>query len=391
MFKIKFSHLVIAVLTSSMVYFGAVGLVRAAEAPQLNSRLEIVSDGNPGFDSADYGPGPDGQFGSTSNGDPLKTDNENFGQDSSSNNLLVRASDDITYRAQISINGADANPTATLSLSSGQAWVGLPSDCIAGGSSISADRLTLICELGNRHQGTLASFKAIAKVKANTPTNTMVGVSLSAVAPGSNTTTATSDQIRVTASTKVNLIKEILNPGDSFTVPNPSGGPGVGRTVKYGIGIYAEKGSEALDGSDITFTDTLSYASGSPTNYLLAGGASACGQNTVEGGILPYGKIGVVGGADSSNSVVESGTITCSQSGAGQPINVTISGYDSSLATSPSKTSNSANVISGDRQFFVAGYIDIWVPVTDLTDPANDTCGGGGCYTLDTTKYFCSN
>lgn len=347
----------------------------AAEPPTVDSRIEVLRDGNPSFDGTTYGPGADGQFGGITIGDPLAADNTDLGTDSADNNGIVRASDDIVYRIQVSINGADANPLmATVTLSDGQAWSGVPADCVASGSSISADKLSLTCNLGPRRQGTLASAKLTAKVKASTPNNSLVSASVSATTLGGNTSSATSTDTRVTSIPKVNLVKELLNPGADYNTADPEGGPEFGRVLRYGIGIYAEKGSEALDGALITFTDTLNYATSDTQGYKLYSGSDpSCGPNKDSGSFLPYGKVGIAAAATDTNSVTDSGAFNCTQPGAGQPITITISSYDSTLANSPGFKSDGRSVISGDQNYFIAGYIDIWVPISDLQDPINES------------------
>jgi fimbrial isopeptide formation D2 family protein len=361
----------------------------AAEPPTVDSRIEVLRDGNPSFDGTTYGPGADGQFGGITIGDPLAADNTDLGTDSADNNGIVRASDDIVYRIQVSINGADANPLmATVTLSDGQAWSGVPADCVASGSSISADKLSLTCNLGPRRQGTLASAKLTAKVKASTPNNSLVSASVSATTLGGNTSSATSTETRVTSIPKVNLVKKVLNSSGTFTVQDPATGE-MGKVIRYGIGLYSEKGGEALDGADISFTDSLSYPSSpvTPTYKLYNwGSSSACGQNTALTGLLPYGSVGAASGATAENSVTNSGSFNCSQSGgAGSPIGVTISGYDPSGLSVPSKYPNGSQ-ISLDQNYFSAGYIDIWVPNSNFEDPANFTPGEG--YALDTRNEF---
>ena len=112
----------------------------------------------------------------------------------------------------------------------------------------------------------------------------------------------------------VNLIKKLLNNGRGYDVVDPiSGDPG--KVVTYGIGIYAQKGSEAIDSTvPISFTDVVTYPASAvvPSHKIYDWGSEpACAANTYNTGDLPYGKTGIAGSATSANSVSDSGVFLC--------------------------------------------------------------------------------
>lgn len=356
-------------------------------SPTVDTRIKVVADGQPIFDGVNYGPGADGQYGSSPT-DPLAADNTDFGRDDSGNNGIVRNSDRVDYKIQVSLNGRDTtNVVTTVTLSSGQTWQELPGRCQSASSSISADKKTLTCNIGELHEGTVTSFTVTAKVSGNVLNNTIINASVSATGDGANTDTDNSEDVITTAAPRVNLVKKLLKTdyrGD--TIDPATGNPGY--VIRYGIGLYAEKGSEPLGSDPIVFTDSLSYPSSPVTpDYKLYdwGVDSECGQNANAAGELPYGSVGITALANDTNSVTNSGSINCTQAGgSGSDITVTLSGADYSGATTPSRFSDSSK-ISSAQNYLVAGYIDVWVPKTDLEDPAN---ADGSTYTLDTLNTF---
>ena len=363
--------------------FATVGT--AAEAPVVDTRISIEYDGTPAFDGTNYGPGVDGQYGS-SNTDPLAVDNTDPGNDDSDSNGAVRNGDNIGYKIQVSLNGSlTSNVISTVTLSAGQTFQQIPSKCKSG-SLISPDKLTLTCNIGSLSEGVLVTFIANAKIPASTLNNTSVNASISTTADGANTATDSTPFTITTGAPKVNLIKVVLDRGKPFDTIDPvSSEPG--KVVRYGIGVYGDKGSEELDGSPIFFTDDLSYVTNPPKTYKLYdwGTSPACGQNTNKGALLPYGSIGILPSSIDRNSVTDSGTFACNQAGgAGTSIDVSISGYDSSGESVP-RLFPDRSAISQGQNFFIAGYIDIWVPLDNLIDPANDF---GGDYQLETNNTF---
>ncbi|AMM20248.1 hypothetical protein AX769_08830 [Frondihabitans sp. PAMC 28766] len=117
-------------------------------------------------------------------------------------------------------------------------------------------------------------------------------------------------------------------------------------------------GYERLAG-DVSFTDDVSRMFGrgeSPAALLPVGSEPACGINTGQVPGAPGGR----GGGD--DSVVDSGTFSCSQEGPGEPISVHISGVDSSLSSVPTKSVSGGAIAGGTKAYVVSGYISLWIP-----------------------------
>jgi uncharacterized repeat protein (TIGR01451 family) len=135
------------------------------------------------------------------------------------------------------------------------------------------------------------------------------------------------------------------------------------------------KGSEALIG-DLNFTDTLLN---SDTNNPLStaklytwGSRVACGWMGQDSyswyGGYPFGKRGVWAADD--RSVNDSGTWTCSQSAAGEPISINISGADLSGNTFATKDYG-GGALPANVNYLVSGTIHLWVPLTSVTTTAS--------------------
>lgn len=370
-----------ALISGIMISFSLVLLTSAAEPPTIETRIDITSDGEPTFNSANYGPGLDNEYGSSPT-DPLAVDNTDFGNDISSNNGIVRNGDNVVYKIQVNLNGADANNVRSIvNLSGGHIWNTLPGKC-RDGSTISADKKTLVCNLGYYRQGTVITFNAPAFVPMTTFNNSLISASVVSTADGANTAMANSSTTISTAAPKVNLVKTLLNNRRAYDVQDPDTGQ-MGKVITWGIGVYAEKGSEALDGLPISFTDVITYPFSSviPSYKIYDWGSEpACGINSYETNSLPFGVSGVKPSANSTNSVLNTGTFICSQvGGQGTEVSLTVTGYDSSGNSVPTKMPD-GTTISLDKNYFIAGYIDIWIPYSDFIDPAN---GNVGTYFLD--------
>jgi uncharacterized repeat protein (TIGR01451 family) len=148
------------------------------------------------------------------------------------------------------------------------------------------------------------------------------------------------------------------------------------------------KGQEALAG-DLTFND-IAYVDGTTTpvpgmllmDFTNTGGAlTPCNPNTVRTNI-PYGRVGITGASDATNSVPNTGTTTCTQAGPGAPIDITLSGTDTSGTQYPDFSANNATALT--PPYYIASmWVRIWYPFesVDRYDPAavcdaDDTAAG---------------
>jgi len=310
----------------------------------------------------------------------------NPGTDSSATDHIVRTNDTIAYDFQYSVNSA---PGVNITLTSvlGQYlgadvadWTTLPAGCGAG-SSISGDGQTLVCDIGAVAQGSAQDVIASAKIRVTAPNGATIQPSITVNDPGTvgtipvtntgywinQSTPSTTTMDTITSVGKYNAMKQSTSAKPVIEPYTYFGDGGVQGyyidfpvLVREGDGTADGKYGIAPAGSPITITDTLSPG----LNSTLAL-SNACGING--SGITianePYGAIGVVGGATSSNSVVNSGSITCTQSGgAGTPVTITITGANTSGSSFPVNKAGSAGI--DNLTYVVAGYLRLWVPDT---------------------------
>ncbi len=320
---------------------------------------------------------------------------DNPGNDSSANNGIVRNLDIVRYKVQINIKESDAdNVIVVVTLSDELRWLEIPSSCeidnVSPTSSISEDKKTLTCNVGNQPEGTAIVIFPIAQVKGSTPHNTTVSAQATAMTDNSNQVTSDIVKTVTTAVPKVDLRKVYIGYNryakTSFQANGPSGEEG--KIIPYGVALVAERGSEQLDDSiPITFTDIFDNGSGNTqeTGRLYTwgpdGGDGACKKydvgissavNTVS---LPYGKIGIASSSSEENSVIDSGNISCVQGDdvddtTFDPVSITITDADLSGDSNPTELSNGNPISIGDN--YLATYIvNIWVPKDDLYQPEN--------------------
>lgn len=166
-----------------------------------------------------------------------------------------------------------------------------------------------------------------------------------------------------------------------------------GVVIRYPIVLSLSgggKGGEALTGN-ISFTDTLNYNGGSndgqpipgaqlyswrPGYYgsIVPGTNSSCnrmgGDPWAYYGGYPNGKINSSHYAPYGNpdySTADSGNWTCSQAGPGQPIQITVSGADTTGNHAPIKDYYGGSTLPADKTYLVVGAVHMWVPVSSIT------------------------
>jgi uncharacterized repeat protein (TIGR01451 family) len=310
----------------------------------------------------------------------------NPGTDSSGTNHIVRTNDIISYDFQYNVNsapGLNITLTSTLGTYLGQPvanWTGVPAGCGAG-SAISNAGQTLTCVIGAVAQGTAQDIVATAKVIVSAPNGATITPSVTIDDPGNVGTIpvtntgywlnqsqqAPTTYDTITSVAKYNAMKQSTSAKPVIEPYTYFGEGGVqGYYIDFPVLVREGDGSAvgqfgiAPAPSPITITDTLT-----PGLNAILPAANACGINGA--GITlqnePYGAIGVVGAATAVNSVINSGTITCTQSGgAGTPVTITITGADTSGASFPVNKAGSAGI--DNLTYVVAGYMRLWVPDT---------------------------
>jgi uncharacterized repeat protein (TIGR01451 family) len=361
-------------------------------------------------------PGSFGQTGTT----PFDANN-NPGNDSSATNDVVRTADLITYDFNYNIlNAAADNLTITSTLPNDGSgtffmdWQSLPLPCTGAGSSISADKQTLTCNLGNKPLGSTGSVLATARVRGSTSDGTLLSpsVQITSSTSGANTVSRTGyfdnagnltrSADRVSAAAIFDLQKRVMDA--PFSLGGFGGVPGYFIRYHLGVALPTGKGKGTAPlSSPITITDTINAASfdtGQATPNLSLQLASydsrfpVCGINgqpaltgagnyTFSG--YPYGRIGVRSNATENNSVQDSGTITCSQPGGpGTPISITITGANTTADSVPTVNANGQTLT---EKYVVSAYLQVFIPLSEVAKP-EDVNGATGTGVARTYNIF---
>lgn len=296
--------------------------IPAAAAPA-SVQLRIASDGAAPFDTLDAG----------------------------ATNGVVRTNDTLTYAWDYSApSGTSITFVHTLTTSSLIRFeASNTAQCTGtGGGTISADGHTLTCSVLADPTGS-GSVPITVKPSGAVPNGTVIASAMTAdgVSGGSTTTT-------VVGQPQLDLRATLYGAATSASV---GGAAGNGFVYSFVISQAAgAKGTELVT-SPLTFTADLSTLT--PNATLVAG---SCGPNNRGGASSPYGKVGIVSGSTTANSVVDSGTITCSLSG--QVLTVTITGANLEGVTSPTNGAQ-GNALTA-RTYLVSGIFTVFVPATDI-------------------------
>jgi uncharacterized repeat protein (TIGR01451 family) len=335
-------------LLISTIAFGGNTMLKAfAAVPSVDANIRVVQDGTAPFDASTY--------------DPIA--NANGGLDASAANGIVRISDFITYQIDVSVNDTNnTNVTATVTLDSSkpanlQNWAAIPQICKVDApfvpvSSISADKKTLICNLGDHPQGSKITINALAGVNTRAVSKDLVNATVTAKGDqGVASTPFTSKDTMATGSFSIDLTKFVPGdqtkptyPGD-YIAPSQLGPAGeAGRLIEYNIALNTAKGSEGIapDAGMTTKSFVLTDIFSDNNN---GSGASIPGS-TSNGKVINWGgKQGCV-----KVGVAITGTLTCSQVGNTVTINV-----------------NDVNLSSPDATGQVFAFnMYLWVPNTDI-------------------------
>lgn len=335
--------------------------------------------------------------------------NNNNGNDANDTNEFVRTYDVMTYQWDYTANNGDAtNTVLTATLSSDQAWDGVPAACQAAGSGIVINpdgSQTLTCAIGTVANASTGFIQATANILGQRPDNSYVGdgdiVTASATITSDSVTYNPtlhegSDTTEVSATPKSDLRKNAASVRGAAL-----GRDGVTRgvVIKYPINVVigGGKGSEPLNG-DIVVNDNVLYdhdndAGTAPislpgaelynwvTNadpYLARPGCGWLGQYSQSFyGSRPYGRyspppVGVPASdisnyANAEKSVINSGDWTCTQAAPGGPIEVKIQNANTSGTTTPPKSYNNVTLPATDK-YLISGTMEIWVPVQVILD-----------------------
>ncbi|WP_054145564.1 SdrD B-like domain-containing protein [Frigoribacterium sp. RIT-PI-h] len=283
------------------------------------------------------------------------------GADSSANNGRVRTADAVTWSVQLGARSGRADDVVLeLDSVSGSVFSERPDQCGAG-SRVTPEHLT--CRIGSLERGILA-IPVVTRVPQTAPANSIAAIAGQLVAAGSAPVPATSDDIVVSAAPRWDLSASTVVPVFSETVGPDGLTPGfriVYPVLLHGDGLQPEQGPLGLEslGGSISFVDDVSRMYGSnrsPAVLSPLDDAPACGINTGQITGAPGGR---GGGTD---AVVDSGEFTCTQSGPGEPVTVSIAGIDSSLTSVPTRSVSGTPITGGVKPYVVSGYMSLWVP-----------------------------
>lgn len=314
-------------------------MIRVEAAPTITASLSTLETGTTSFDAGTCIPG-----GTTFTP----------GKDVCAGDKVVRTNDDVKYSWNININGESAtNVIVTHTLPNEMIWEdpNLPLFCGAG-SSISANRKTYTCKLGNFAAGSTLSFPIVANLKGDTLNATIVSTSFSVTTTEVQTPVSSDTQnFVVSASPKYDVISQFdtsrklgnasLGGYNGYPVAalGPNGEPGVVFAGNVGIKISeGGKGSEIVQqpltmNIDVNYTTPNVSGNFEGARLYTWGANPACDSGGSSSSITLYFPNGNGGG---TNGVTNSGTINCSQATPGSPIGVSISGADLSGTHKPS-------------------------------------------------------
>ncbi|WP_423923070.1 SdrD B-like domain-containing protein [Frigoribacterium sp. 2-23] len=283
------------------------------------------------------------------------------GGDSGPANGIVRTDDAVVYGVIIgTADGTASGGTLTATAPAGLVWSQLPADC-GPGSTVSGSTLT--CAIGDVSVGA-RSISLAGTVARTAAHGTRLAPSLSLVADGQTAVVVQAPPVTVSAAPRFDL--SMNRTVTSFTPMTGPDGTTPGFRIVYPLQLHWDSlvdgggllGYEQLQ-DGITFVDDVSKmygTSASPAVLFPVGDAPPCGVNTGQIGGAPGGR----GGGESN--VVDSGTITCTQAGPGEPVSVSITGTDTSLSSIPTKSVTGGQIAGGVVPYVVSGYVSLWVP-----------------------------
>ena len=364
---------------------------------------------------------------------------DSAGNDSSANNEIIRTHDDIRYRVTFVTDGGDSAVTGTFvfpTIDAGPTageptakWKEIPPQCLASGSSLSADGGTLICNMGDFPNPSTVAIEPIATVSGRTPNGQEIDFAVSVDGEGSATAQSTEmataieasyydtvvtagvaskgvlavdgrlDQV-VSAAPRFDLMMgNSLNHGTTYIRAsgfNGLGGPNgeAGRSIAYGVFMFAHelKGSEMLNPNipfEYTVTTTDANISGQASlqtaldNSKLVswtGAKGNQGQNLnpgcKNGPLNGYHMPGDTGTFNSNTThVLGGGTVNCSQASDGQPIVATVSNIDSSLERFPTylRAGGGTNPTDNNEWYVMSKIVSQYLFLDDIPEDTTVT------------------
>lgn len=301
------------------------------------------------------------------------TPDEQPGGDTGPANGVVRTLDEITYRVTVnSTGGPSTHERFTLTAPAGTSWAGVPPRCSDSDSRITGQ--DLVCDLGTVPEGQAVAVPAVLDVSGDLRNGDRIAVTGSVTADDADdaAVTVTSPGTTVSAAARYNLAKDVQASSLRTDVVGPGGTRGIQLVYPIAVDWQPVVPGQGLLGFEksvgpMTFTDDVSEILGDlPSGVRLWNGDEpACGPNSPGAtgfGGLPAG----TGGGD--RAVADSGTISCTQSGPGQDVDVTITGTVTDPTRMPTKSQHGGPIAGGKVGLVVTGFISFWLP-----EPAGGT------------------
>lgn len=354
------------------------------------------------------------------------------GNDSSADNDIIRTNDTISYNLGIRFEGDDqTTPTVRFTVPRGQELVSLPPFCLPGSGATpqtlpaltppitgtswqSYPTQEVVCVLDDQTGGTSLNYPFVTRVKPEVTNGTTMDPVVFDV---------TSDQIpdavstepvsqTVSAAPRFDLSKRLDQPSANqgplyqATTACVNDATKVCRELAYPVTISVPAGGKGVAplASPIRFEDNLNPASFYGTTVwgqmVAAAGSEAAATASYAPVFrtcmnvnnssnfranLPYTGLSLGSYANTTNSVRDSGAISCPAGVPGQNGVITVTNADTTAVTVPSTTGNGA-ALGGGQSFVVSFELRVHVPQAALLE-----FGGGatpGSYSLETHNEY---
>ncbi len=361
-------------------------------------------------DGASAAPGPDNVTVTMSQVDGVAPFDASAGPgaDTDATNNVVRTNDLMTYNVEVGLGSAtEVDAVVTIQLARGTQAEPLPPFCLSG-STLNPASLpdpevpttisswttlpvqSITCLVGSRTGGSVVTYPFRVKVRPEVPNGTATDpVSAkfsSADIPLVSAVTSGPVAAVISARARFDLSKnttsDIENSGHVYFERRPCSFDSASQCgwTHQPIVITTPggtRGSTPLLGP-ITWTDHLEpeslYPPGTTTsaawlgagaNALASFGARMTGCGDSPDGRLTYSlpASSINGTTSALNAVRNSGSWTCTQSGPGAPVSISVAGADTTVYTSPRfAAAPTGQAIPTDRGYVITGWIDYEIP-----------------------------
>lgn len=307
------------------------------------------------------------------------------GNDSGPSNGIVRTRDLVQYDFQYNSATGLTDPFIQSVLPVGMSWDSNDATCVGSGVSPlptgvydsvtqqpGGDRRLLVCQLPSTTQSVAGQIRPVARVDVQ-PHGTILNVSFDA--GDASGTVVTSDEIPVTVSAAPFYdLRKIGRETSRPALGRDGVTPGILDRFAFGITIAHPTRSGLVDGAKgmaeledtFSFTDDLSQMA--PNAELYNWGNQGTGCTPIAHATsfpVPASAIGNAVTSTVSNSVVDSGTMSCS--GGSGSFQVTLTGTDTRGTSFPTQYAG-GNPIPPNFLYVATGFISVWYPSSDVID-----------------------